>query len=241
MSRGTPIPVLAAIVGSVGALAVLWVSPAVGLVLAGAVIVAGLVLLATGRPAVGAVVALMPFAVFLLVSQVVGSLWFKPYRVPSASMEPTIQIGDRILADRHDHVPHLGDLVIAHPPVGAVENRCAIPRSEEARAPCARAMHDLSDIVFIKRVVAGPGDTIAFRDGLVIRNGRPVSEPYARSCTDAICELPQAITVPKGAWFLAGDFRGESDDSRFWGPVPTKAITGVVRYRYWPLKSAGRL
>jgi signal peptidase I len=47
--------------------------------------------------------------------------------------------------------------------------------------------------------------------------------------------------VPKGAWFLAGDFRGESDDSRFWGPVPTRAITGVVRYRYWPLKDAGRI
>ena len=56
--------------------------------------------------------------------------------------------------------------------------------------------------------------------------GRPVSEPYARRCTDDICEMPEAITVPKGAWFLAGDFRGESDDSRFWGPVPTRAITG---------------
>ena len=241
MSRGTPIAVLAAIVVCIVALAALWVSPAVGLVLAGAVIVAGLVLLATGRPAVGVVVALMPFAVFVLASQVVGTLWFKPYRVPSASMEPTIEIGDRILADRHDHAPHVGDVVIAHPPVGAVENRCGAPRPENAQAPCARAVPDLSDLVFIKRVVAGPGDTIAFRDGLVVRNGHPVSEPYARSCTDAICELPQAITVPKGAWFLAGDFRGESDDSRFWGPVPTKAITGVVKYRYWPLKSAGRL
>ena len=71
-------------------------------------IVAGLVLLATGRPAVGVVVALMPFVVFLFVSQVVGSLWFKPYRVPSGSMEPTIEIGDRILADRLD-APHVGD------------------------------------------------------------------------------------------------------------------------------------
>ena len=131
--------------------------------------------------------------------------------------------------------------MIANPLVGAVDGRCAIPQREGAKAPCARATPELSDIVFIKRVVAGPGDTIAFRDGLVVRNGRPVSEPYARSCTDAICELPQAITVPKGAWFLAGDFRGESDDSRFWGPVPTNAITGIVKYRYWPLKRAGRL
>jgi signal peptidase I len=236
-----PIPVVAAIVASIVALAVLWVAPAAGLVLAGAVIVAGLVLLATGRAAVGIVVALMPFAVFLLASQVVGTLWFKPYRVPSGSMEPTIEVGDRILADRHDRSPHVGDVVIAHPPVGAVESRCGTPRPDDAEAACARATRELADIVFIKRVVAGPGDTIAFRDGLVVRNGRPVSEPYARSCTDAICELPQAITIPRGAWFLAGDFRGESDDSRFWGPVPTKAITGVVKYRYWPLKDAGRL
>ena len=97
-----PIPVAAAMVASVVALAALWVSPAAGLVLSGVVIVAGLVLLATGRPAAGVVVALMPFVVFLLASQVVGSLWFKPYRVPSASMEPTIEIGDRILAERHD-------------------------------------------------------------------------------------------------------------------------------------------
>jgi signal peptidase I len=236
-----PIGVVVALVASVVALAVLWVAPAGGLVLACVVIVAGLVLLATGRHAVGIVVALMPFAVFLLASQVVGTLWFKPYRVPSGSMEPTIEIGDRILADRHDRSPHVGDVVIAHPPVGAVESRCGTPRRDDAKAACARATPELSDVVFIKRVVAGPGDTIAFRDGLVVRNGRPVSEPYARSCTDAICELPQAITVPEGAWFLAGDFRGESDDSRFWGPVPTKAITGVVKYRYWPLKDAGRL
>jgi signal peptidase I len=236
-----PIGVVVAIVASVVALAVLWVAPAGGLVLACVVIVAGLVLLATGRHAVGIVVALMPFAVFLLASQVVGTLWFKPYRVPSGSMEPTIEIGDRILADRHDRSPHVGDVVIAHPPVGAVESRCGTPRRDDAKAACARATPELSDVVFIKRVVAGPGDTIAFRDGLVVRNGRPVSEPYARSCTDAICELPQAITVPEGAWFLAGDFRGESDDSRFWGPVPTKAIMGVVKYRYWPLKDAGRL
>ncbi|HEX6697848.1 MAG TPA: signal peptidase I [Solirubrobacteraceae bacterium] len=241
MSRSVPIPVAAAMVASVVALAVLWVSPAAGLVLAGVVIIGGLVLLATGRPAAGVVVALMPFVVFLLASQVVGSLWFKPYRVPSGSMEPTIEIGDRVLADRHHPTPHVGDVVIAHPPIGAVESRCGIPQPEGAKAPCARPTPELSDIVFIKRVVAGPGDTIAFRDGLVVRNGRPVSEPYARSCTDAICEMPQAITVPKGAWFLAGDFRGESDDSRFWGPVPTRAITGVVRYRYWPLKDAGRL
>src|SRR3954462_5692949 len=95
MSRraSMPIAVVVAIVASVVALAVLWVAPAAGLVLAGAVIGAGLVLLPPGRPGVGAVVALPPLAVFLLASQVVGTLWFTPYRVPSGSMEPTIEIG----------------------------------------------------------------------------------------------------------------------------------------------------
>ena len=96
-------------------------------------------------------------------------------------------------------------------------------------------------VKFIKRVVAGPGDRVAFRQGLVIRNGPAVAEPYARRCTDRQCELPTAITVPPGTWFLAGDNRGESDDSRFWGPVPTKAVTGIVKYRYWPLGKAGTL
>src|SRR4051795_10408447 len=128
-----PIPVVVAIAASVVALAVLWVAPAAGLVLAGAVIVAGLVLLATGRPAVGAVVALTPLAVFLLASQVGGTLWFKPYRVPSGSMEPTIEIGDRILADRHDHLPHVGDVVIAPPRPSARWRAAAVPRAATTR------------------------------------------------------------------------------------------------------------
>lgn len=233
-----PTPVVAAIVVSVLALFALWVSPVVGLALFGAVGLGGLVLFVAGSRAAGAVVALMPVAVFFLATQVVGSLWFKPYRVPSTSMAPTIDVGDRVLADRHDPSPRVGDVVIAHPPVGALEDRCGEPRT---RAPCGRATPGLSDVNFLKRVVAGPGDTIAFRHGLVIRNGRAADEPYARRCTDQPCELPSAVTVPAGSWFLAGDDRGASDDSRFWGPVPTEAITGIVKYRYWPLKRAGHL
>jgi signal peptidase I len=233
-----PFGVLAAVVVSVVALVALWVSPVVGLALFGAVVLGGLVLLVAGNRAAGLVVALMPVAVFVLATQVVGSLWFKPYRVPSTSMVPTIDVGDRVLADRHDHSPRVGDIVIAHPPVGALEDRCAAPKRG---APCGRATPELSDVNFIKRVVAGPGDTVAFRHGIVIRNGRAADEPYARGCGDQPCELPTAITVPAGSWFLAGDDRGASDDSRFWGPVPTAAITGVVKYRYWPLKRAGRL
>jgi signal peptidase I len=169
----------------------------------------------------------------------VGSLLFKAYRVPSESMLPTIDVGDRVLADRHSHTPHLGDVVIAHPPLGALESRCGEPAPRGS--PCAHATAGQSSESFIKRVVAGPGDTVAFRHGLVIRNGRALSEPYARRCTEELCEMPRAIEVPAGTWFLAGDNRGASDDSRFWGPVPTSAITGIVKVRYWPPKKAGTL
>jgi signal peptidase I len=234
-----PVPIAVAMVGSLVALTVLWIAPVVGLALLGAIVLSGIVLFVRGRRAAGAVVALMPFAVFAVVTQVAGSLLFKTYRVPSESMTPTIGIGDRVLADRHDTSPEVGDIVIAHPPLGAIENRCGAPAP--ALTPCAHATPELSGVSFIKRVVAGPGDTIAFRDGLVIRNGRPVREPYAQRCTEELCEMPREITVPDDTWFLAGDHRGESDDSRFWGPVTTDAIVGIVRFRYWPLRKAGKL
>jgi signal peptidase I len=240
-SAAMPLPIVASIGVSLVALVVLWISPIVGLVALGAVVLAGAVLFVAGRRAAGAVVALMPIAVLFLATRLAGSLWFKAYRVPSASMLPTIDVGDRVLADRHDNSPHIGDVVIVHPPVGAEESRCGTARSDDSQAPCARATPGLSDVKFIKRVVAGPGDRVAFRHGLVIRNGRAVAERYARRCTDSQCELPTAITVPPGTWFLAGDNRGESDDSRFWGPVPTNAVTGIVKYRYWPLGKAGTL
>lgn len=240
MKKRNSAGMLGPIVVSVLAVVALWVSPLVGLVLFGSVALAGMALFVAGNRSAGVIVALMP-VVFFLATQFVGSLWFKPYRVPSGSMVPTIDIGDRVLADRRDTRPQVGDVVIAHPPMGAFEDRCGARRSARPPAPCGRATPGLSDVNFIKRVVAGPGDTVAFRHGLVIRNGRPADEPYARRCTDDPCELPTAITVPAGTWFLAGDERGASDDSRFWGPVPTRAITGTVKYRYWPLKRAGHL
>ena len=101
--------------------------------------------------AAGIVVALMPFAVFVLVTQVAGSLLFKPYRVLSASMLPTIDPGDRILADRYDRSPKIGDVVIVHPPLGALDSRCG----EQAAAWSPRARRCTADLCEMLRPITG--------------------------------------------------------------------------------------
>jgi signal peptidase I len=84
--------------------------------------------------------------------------------------------------------------------------------------------------LFIKRVVAGPGDKLAIVKGKVVLNGAPQSEPYVSACggDPSSCSFPTPITIPSGDYFMLGDNRGESDDSRFWGPVPKAWITGKV-------------
>jgi signal peptidase I len=91
-----------------------------------------------------------------------------------------------------------------------------------------------SNQTFVKRVVGLPGDTIAVHDGHVIRNGRATREPFTAACgASTECNL-DPITVPKGEYFLMGDNRGESNDSRYWGPVPRDWIIGEAIVTYWP-------
>jgi signal peptidase I len=169
----------------------------------------------------------------------------KPYAIPSGSMEPTLKIGDRVLVDRAGHrlgaQPEIGDIVVFHPPAGADSESpaCGAPA---LAAPCAQPVPDASDQTFIKRVVALGGDTVAIRDGHVIRNGRRAAEPFAADCGGGeSCDYAEEITVPEGYVYLLGDNRGASQDSRFWGPVPVDWIIGQARAAYWPPKHIGAL
>jgi signal peptidase I len=166
----------------------------------------------------------------------------KPYRIPSASMEPTLQIGDRILVDRFSHrlgsEPKVGDIVVFHPPSGAdaAPPRCGKQgQGAGSRTPCSRPTAAASAQTFIKRVVGVGGDRIAIRDGHVVRNGDLETEPFVAACgAGQECNLPRAITVPRDSVFLMGDNRGVSQDSRFWGPVPVSWVIGEAVVVYWP-------
>ncbi len=169
----------------------------------------------------------------------------KPYRIPSPSMVPTLIPGQRVLTNRLVNHPSVGDIVVFHPPHGAdFDNPVCGNTSQGAghTAACDQPTPQESAQTFIKRVVGVPGDRISIHDGHVIRNGKPVNEPYVAPCgPGSSCNFPETITIPPGDYFMMGDNRGVSDDSRFWGPVPDKWIIGVAFFTYWPPDRIGTL
>ncbi len=167
----------------------------------------------------------------------------KPYQIPSGSMEPTLDPGQRVLVNRvvyHLRDPKIGDIVVFHPPVGADGARCGV--RHPARQPCPEATPKESDTNFIKRIVAGPGDRLAIEDGHPVVNGIEAKEDFINPCGGGPdCNKPDAITIPPDHYFMMGDNRGASDDSRFWGPVPRDWIIGEAFFTYWPPDRIGFL
>ncbi len=173
----------------------------------------------------------------------------KPYRIPSGSMLPTLHINQRVLVDRigmHFSSPSVGDIIVFHPPKDF--SSCANPNQGNAQAGQRRA--EACDVVqsqrssetFIKRVVGLPGDRISIVNGHVIRNGKREQDPYIVPCVgDSSCNFRGTITIPKGDYYMMGDNRPDSEDSRFWGPVPKAWIIGKAFFTYWPPDRVGFL
>jgi signal peptidase I len=175
----------------------------------------------------------------------------KPYQIPSESMEPTLDVGQRVLVNRfiyHLNDPSIGDIIVFHPPAGADNGtECGVKvhgrEPTEVGMSCPRPTKGESDQNFIKRIVAGPGDTLSVKNGHPVVNGvEKTDEPYIIPCgTAPACNLPKTITIPPDHYFMMGDNRGASDDSRFWGPVPRSWIIGEAFATYWPPNRVGTL
>ncbi|MDX6581572.1 MAG: signal peptidase [Solirubrobacterales bacterium] len=170
----------------------------------------------------------------------------KPYQIPSESMEPTLDVGQRVLVNRAftrlGSDPKPGDIVVFHPPEGAIDGKncgAAKPAAQACDTPTSAEAEEN----FIKRVVAGPGDTLSIKGGIPIVNGEPFEGDWEiRPCNGlGGCDFPKPITIPPDHYFMMGDNRGASDDSRYWGPVPRDWIIGEAFFTYWPPDRIGFL
>jgi signal peptidase I len=174
----------------------------------------------------------------------------KPYRIPSGSMLPTLHVNQRVLVSRigtHFSAPHVGDIIVFHPPKGYAQG-CDNPSQGENQAgqdgaeACDVVRPVRSSETFIKRVVGLPGDKLSIQSGHVIRNGSAEKDSYIVPCGGGgSCNFPGTITVPRNDYYMMGDNRPNSEDSRFWGPVPKAWIIGKAFFTYWPPDRLGFL
>ena len=170
----------------------------------------------------------------------------KPYRIPSVSMYPTLHVGQRILVNRLSTHPKVGNVVVFHPPAGANPLNAVCGDAQEGTGhaqACDKPTPQKSSQTFVKRVVGLPGDRLRIINGHVFRNGKEETGSYVQPCQNdpAQCTFRETITVPPGDYFMMGDNRDYSDDSRFWGPVPQKWIIGDAFFTYWPPDRVGTL
>jgi signal peptidase I len=167
---------------------------------------------------------LITLVVAIGIAYVVQLAIVKPYRIPSGSMESTFHIGDRVLAARFLYRfedPHRGDILIFHP--NGIGDR-------------ALAGNHVATTTFTKRLIGLPGEWIQAADGHVQVCTGPrsgcitLNEPYVSSAQQDF----GPFHVPAGRYFMMGDNRAFSDDSRDWGPIRKSQIIGRAFMTYWP-------
>jgi signal peptidase I len=169
----------------------------------------------------------------IVIFWVIQTFVAQPYQVQQESMFDTLEEGQYVLVDKL--TPHFdsysrGDIVVFHPLVH--EDSCADP---------AEQIPGEEDVPFIKRVIGEPGDRVELRDGEVYVNGARLDEPYVDEAPTDVFGEDDAWTVPDDRLFVMGDNRGNSTDSRAFGPICTNEVVGRAWLRYWPLSTIGIL
>jgi len=160
------------------------------------------------------------FVAVALVFGFVRPFVFEAFSIPSESMVPTLEVGDRVIANKFVYrfaEPERGDIIVFE----SVDS----------------ARHRENDTL-IKRVVGVEGDDIQVQNGRLLVNGEPQDETYLNE------KLPDKssygpTTVPEGKVFMMGDNRANSGDSRIFGPVPLENLKGEAFFRFWPVRRIG--
>jgi signal peptidase I len=175
-----------------------------------------------------AIETLIVVAVAVIVAFALRTFIVATYSIPSGSMEPTLQVGDRILVDKLSYDFHgigRSDIIVF-----------STPKNEH----CAGA--PVPDLV--KRVIGLSGETVSLSAGQVYINGKLLPEPWLPSVTQHATTpgpgaqpyaLQRPFKVPAGEVYVMGDNRTESCDSRYWGPIEKSTIVGKVDLRFWPV------
>ncbi|HWI54694.1 MAG TPA: signal peptidase I [Desulfobacteria bacterium] len=155
--------------------------------------------------------------VAVLLALIIRFFLFQPFFIPSGSMEPTLKKGDRIVVSKITYrlsEPKRGDIIVFKYPVN--------PKRD-----------------FIKRLIGLPGETLEVKNSQVYIDGKVLEQSF----------LPKGLTynnfgpvkIPEKQYFMMGDNRNNSEDSRFWGTLPEENIIGRAMFVYWPFDRAGRL
>ncbi len=182
------------------------------------------------------VLVVVAFGIALLIK----TFALQAFYIPSASMEPTLQIGDRVLVEKVTYRfgnPSRGDVVVFEKDLAQVVSGRPGP-DEPFWVDIANAFRDLfgfptgSSQDFIKRVVAVEGDVIEGRDGKIYVNNELVAESYLPADMQTSNFGPQTIT--EGMIWVMGDNRNNSDDSRNFGPIPVDHVVGQAFLLIWP-------
>jgi len=179
----------------------------------------------------------------LLAALLIKTFLLQAFYIPSDSMNPTLVQRDRVLVNKlsyHFHDVHRGDIVVFKRPPGENDPK-------------------IKDL--IKRVIGLPGDTIEGRNGQIVVDGRTLNEPYVaknspmsdfpgpsrEACTQVFGSCVQvangdwAVKIPSGHYFVMGDNRGNSKDSRVFGPISKSLLVGRAFIRVWPLSKISLL
>ena len=172
--------------------------------------------------------------VALFIAMIIHIFLFVPTKVSGQSMYPTLNNGEYLIVSKISHVfretPEYGDIVI-------IDSRTHRERSwrDDLEEPMKNyiAIFDRSSRehnVWVKRVIGKGGDTLAFKEGHVWRNGEKLEEPYINEPMEF--SMDGSYTVPEGTVFVMGDNRNHSSDSRFIGPVPVDHVLGKVAIQF---------